>query len=101
MSTANRPVRTRFAPSPTGHLHVGGVRTLIFAYLLAKHSDGDFLLRIEDTDRERLVLDAVQAIVDDMNWLGMLPDEGPSPEELTQAGSPWGGKVSVKNTPDL
>ena len=94
MNTAHK-TRTRFAPSPTGHLHVGGVRTLLFAYLLAKHDNGKFLLRIEDTDRDRLVLDAVEAIVSDMKWLGVLPDEGPTPEELRSAGYQWDSSVAL------
>jgi len=75
-------VRTRFAPSPTGFLHVGGVRTALFSYLLAKRHGGQFILRIEDTDKERLVPGAIRQIVEDLRWLGILPDEGPSAEEL-------------------
>jgi len=70
-------VRTRFAPSPTGLLHVGGVRTALFSWLYAKHHQGTFILRIEDTDRERSTLESVQAILDGMSWLGMDCDEGP------------------------
>ncbi|MGH7156619.1 MAG: glutamate--tRNA ligase [Candidatus Saccharimonadales bacterium] len=70
-------VRTRFAPSPTGFLHVGGVRTALFAWLVAKHSDGEFLLRIEDTDRSRHVAEAEQHIMDSLDWLGLHWDETP------------------------
>ena len=60
------PVRTRFAPSPTGFLHIGGVRTTLFAWLLARHFGGTFILRIEDTDRERLMPETVAAILRDI-----------------------------------
>ena len=70
-------VRTRFAPSPTGMLHVGGARTALFNYLFSKHNDGQFLLRIEDTDRERSTEQAKQVILDGLDWLGLNPDEPP------------------------
>jgi glutamyl-tRNA synthetase len=70
-------VRTRFAPSPTGFLHLGGARTALYAWAYAKHHQGDFVLRIEDTDLERSTPEAVQAILDGMAWLGLTPDEGP------------------------
>jgi len=70
-------VRTRFAPSPTGFLHIGGVRTALFNWLLARHSGGQFLLRIDDTDQERHVDDAVMRILDGFRWLGIDWDEGP------------------------
>ncbi|WP_115707041.1 glutamate--tRNA ligase [Legionella sainthelensi] len=70
-------VRTRFAPSPTGYLHVGGVRTALFSWLYAKRHGGEFVLRIEDTDQERSTQESVQAILDGMTWLGMDYDEGP------------------------
>ena len=69
--------RVRFAPSPTGPLHVGGLRTALFNYLFAKNSGGDFILRIEDTDKKREVLGAEQYIVDALAWCGITPDEGP------------------------
>ena len=69
-------VKTRFAPSPTGQLHVGSARTALFDYLLARHMGGTMLLRIEDTDRERHVEDAVQRIQEDLRWLGLTWDEG-------------------------
>lgn len=70
-------VRTRFAPSPTGFLHVGGVRTALFSWLYAKRHGGAFILRIEDTDQERSTKESVQAILDGMEWLGLACDEGP------------------------
>jgi len=70
-------VRTRFAPSPTGYLHLGGARTALFSWAFARHHDGVFVLRIEDTDLERSTPEAVQAILDGMQWLGLEPDEGP------------------------
>ena len=70
-------IRTRFAPSPTGYLHVGGARTALYAWLFAKHHQGQFILRIEDTDSERSTEASVQAIIDGMAWLGLGADEGP------------------------
>jgi glutamyl-tRNA synthetase len=70
-------IRTRFAPSPTGYLHIGGARTALFNFLFARHHGGKFILRIEDTDRERSTPEAIQAILDAMNWLGLDYDEGP------------------------
>ena len=70
-------VRTRFAPSPTGYLHIGGARTALFAWAYARRHEGSFILRIEDTDIERSTPQAVQAILDGMQWLGLNWDEGP------------------------
>ena len=70
-------VVTRFAPSPTGLLHIGGVRTALFSWLYARHNAGKFILRVEDTDRERSTQEAVQVILDGMKWLGLDADEGP------------------------
>jgi len=70
-------VRTRFAPSPTGYLHIGGARTALFSWLYAKKMGGEFILRIEDTDRERSTQEAVDAILEGMSWLGLDHDEGP------------------------
>ncbi|HKL78793.1 MAG TPA: glutamate--tRNA ligase [Gammaproteobacteria bacterium] len=70
-------VRTRFAPSPTGYLHIGGARTALFSWLHARQNQGEFVLRIEDTDRERSTPEAVQAILDGMTWLALDWDEGP------------------------
>ena len=76
-SNSSTPIRTRFAPSPTGFLHLGGARTALFSWAFARHHQGTFVLRIEDTDVERSSQEAVQAILDSMDWLGMQPDEGP------------------------
>src|SRR3954447_25930324 len=70
-------VRTRFAPSPTGYLHLGGARTALFSWAYARHFGGTFILRIEDTDLERSTPQAVQAILEGMQWLGLDYDEGP------------------------
>ena len=70
-------VRVRFAPSPTGYLHIGGARTALFNWLFARHNKGVFLLRIEDTDQQRSTEEATQAILDSMKWLGLDWDEGP------------------------
>jgi glutamyl-tRNA synthetase len=70
-------VRTRFAPSPTGYLHIGGARTALFCWAFARRHGGTFILRVEDTDVERSTPEAVQAILDGMSWLGLDPDEGP------------------------
>jgi glutamyl-tRNA synthetase len=75
--STQRPVRTRFAPSPTGYLHLGGARTALFSWAFARHYGGTFVLRIEDTDLERSTPEAVQAILDGMQWLDLQPDEGP------------------------
>ena len=77
MSNFPGPVRSRFAPSPTGYLHIGGARTALFAWLAARASGGCFILRIEDTDRERSTEASVRAILDGMSWLGLDHDEGP------------------------
>lgn len=77
------PARTRFAPSPTGSLHVGGVRTALYCLLHARHTGGRFLLRIEDTDRARSTEEAAQGILSDMRWLGLDWDEGPGIEVET------------------
>ena len=73
-------VRVRFAPSPTGPLHMGGVRTALFNYLFAKQHNGSFILRIEDTDQNRFVANAEQYIIDSLNWSGIPFDEGPGKE---------------------
>ncbi len=77
-------VRTRFAPSPTGYLHIGGVRTAYFNYLLAKQAGGQFILRIDDTDQVRNVDEALQPILEGFKWLGIAWDEGP------EVGGPYG-----------
>ena len=70
-------VRVRFAPSPTGPLHLGGVRTALYDYLFAKHNSGDFILRIEDTDTQRYVPGSEEYIMEALEWIGMVPDESP------------------------
>ena len=70
-------IRTRFAPSPTGHVHIGNIRAAIYNWLFARHENGQFLLRIEDTDRERSTPEAVQAVLNAMSWLGLNFDEEP------------------------
>jgi len=77
MTAPATPVRTRFAPSPTGFLHLGGARTALYSWAFARHFGGTFVLRIEDTDLERSTPEAVQAILDGMQWLGLEHDEGP------------------------
>jgi len=70
-------VRVRFAPSPTGFLHIGGLRTALYNYLFARHKGGEFILRIEDTDQSRYVEDAERDILDSLAWCGIDVDEGP------------------------
>ena len=86
-------VRVRFAPSPTGFLHVGGARTALFNYLFARSQGGAFILRIEDTDRERSTTESVKAILDSMRWLGLTWDEGP------EAGGAHGPYVQSERAP--
>ncbi|MBV9749176.1 MAG: glutamate--tRNA ligase [Acetobacteraceae bacterium] len=78
-------VRTRFAPSPTGMLHIGGARTALFNYLFARHHGGEYLLRIEDTDRERSTEAATRAILDSLDWLGLNPDAPPLYQSAREA----------------
>ncbi len=78
------PLRVRFAPSPTGHLHVGNARTALFNWLLARGRSGTFVLRIEDTDAGRSTLEAAQSILEDLRWLDLDWDEGPD------RGGPYG-----------
>jgi len=85
----NKAIRVRFAPSPTGFLHVGGVRTALFNYLFAKASGGKFILRLEDTDRERFVEEGVDQIISSLDWLGLHPDEGVWYEELAGEHGPY------------
>ncbi len=90
MNNSTSTVRVRFAPSPTGHLHIGGARTALFNYLYARHTGGVFILRIEDTDRERSRDEYTEAILASMTWMGMEWDEGPlfqsKRDDLYQAG---------------
>src|SRR5690554_3241031 len=76
----SQKVRVRFAPSPTGPLHIGGVRTALFNYIFAKKHGGDFLLRIEDTDQNRFVEGAEEYIMESLEWLKIPFDEGPGKE---------------------
>ena len=71
-----RRTRVRFAPSPTGPLHMGGVRTALYNYLYAKQRGGDFIIRIEDTDSHRFVPGAEEYIIESLKWCGIIPDEG-------------------------
>ena len=77
-------IRTRFAPSPTGFLHIGGARTTLYNWLFARHHGGRFVLRIEDTDEVRSTVDSVTAILDSIRWLGLDWDEGPLDLEREQ-----------------
>jgi len=78
-------VRTRFAPSPTGQLHIGGARTALFNYLFSRHHGGEYLLRIEDTDKERSTAANTQVILDSLDWLGLSPDQPPVFQSTRQA----------------
>lgn len=93
--TNPQEIRTRFAPSPTGFQHLGGFRTAFFSWLLAKHHGGKFLLRIEDTDRERTVPGAVKFILEELAWFGIQPDEGPSKKELEAINELWDGAPDI------
>lgn len=84
MESNNQPVRVRFAPSPTGHMHLGSARTALYDYLTAKRYGGQFILRIEDTDTKRYMPEAEQELIDGLNWLGIHYDEGPD------VGGPYG-----------
>ena len=83
---ASKKVRVRFAPSPTGYLHVGGARTALYNYLFAKHHKGDFILRVEDTDLERSTEESMRMQIQDLKWLDIRWDEGPNPETLQDMG---------------
>ena len=80
-------VRVRFAPSPTGYLHVGGARSALYNLLYAKHNKGKFILRIEDTDQARSTEESLKMMIDDLKWLGLNWDEGPHPETLKDMGA--------------
>ena len=77
MSLEQTSIRVRFAPSPTGPLHLGGVRTALYNFLFARKHKGKFILRIEDTDQKRFVEGAEKYILDSLSWCGLSPDEGP------------------------
>jgi nondiscriminating glutamyl-tRNA synthetase len=78
----NREIRVRYAPSPTGYLHIGNARTALFNYLFAKHNNGKFILRIEDTDLERNIKNGVESQISNLNWLGIDYDEGPNKNQV-------------------
>ncbi|MCB1186426.1 glutamate--tRNA ligase [bacterium] len=82
-------LRVRFAPSPTGYLHTGGARTALFNYLWAKGQGGVFILRVEDTDEERSTEESMRAILDGLQWLGIMWDEGPDPEKFGESIGPF------------
>src|SRR3990172_1301363 len=88
-ASKNPKVRTRFAPSPTGLLHIGGLRTALFNYLFAKQQNGNFFLLLEDTDRERFVAEGVEQIIKSLEWIGLEPDEGVWYEEKSGKHSPY------------
>ncbi|MFA7572772.1 MAG: glutamate--tRNA ligase family protein, partial [Lutispora sp.] len=88
-----KKVRTRYAPSPTGYMHVGNLRTALYAYLIAKHNGGDFILRIEDTDQERYVEGAIEVIYNALKTSGLIHDEGPD------VGGPVGPYVQSERKP--
>src|SRR5947209_20482596 len=81
--TATMKARVRFAPSPTGFLHIGGARTALFNWLYARHTGGTFILRIEDTDVARNSQEAVDVILNGLRWLGLDWDEGPGGDDVT------------------
>ena len=81
----NHEIRVRFAPSPTGHLHIGGARTALFNWFFARHHKGSLILRIEDTDRERSTKESIQQILDGLTWLGIDWDEGPYYQSARQS----------------
>ena len=84
--------RLRFAPSPSGYLHIGGARTALFAWLWARNQGGSFVLRVEDTDQERSSLESVRAILDSLQWLGLSWDEGP------EVGGPYAPSLRSERT---
>lgn len=80
-------VRVRYAPSPTGYLHVGGARTALYNFLYARKNQGDFILRVEDTDEARSSMESLRMVIDDMQWLGLTWEEGPHPKTLEDIGN--------------
>ena len=94
-------VRVRFAPSPTGSLHVGGARTALFNWLFARGQGGRFILRIEDTDRERSSPEMVDDILGALQWLGLHWDEGPFPAVGAAGALPPGGRAALERKQGL
>ncbi len=90
MPEVTHPVRVRFAPSPTGYLHLGGLRTALFDWLYARHTDGQFILRIEDTDQKRYEPESLENLMRGLRWLGLDWDEGPD------VGGPYGPYVQTE-----
>jgi glutamyl-tRNA synthetase len=88
-------VRVRFAPSPTGEMHIGNVRTVVFDYLVARHYGGQLILRIEDTDQARYAPGSVRVVLESLKWLGIEFDEGPSCQELASIGEDWEGAPEI------
>jgi nondiscriminating glutamyl-tRNA synthetase len=89
VSPISNEVRVRFAPSPTGYLHVGGARTALYNFLYARQQEGKFILRIEDTDEARSTVESLKMVIEDLQWLGLAWDEGPDPQTLQDVG-PYG-----------
>ena len=91
----SKDIRVRYAPSPTGLLHIGNARTALFNYLYARHHGGTFIIRIEDTDRKRHVEDGERSQLENLRWLGMDWDESPENMKITASLSVW---TCIKNT---
>ena len=94
---SDNQVRVRFAPSPTGPLHMGGVRTALYNYLFAKKNKGKFIIRIEDTDQTRFVDGAQDYILDSLKWCGIFPDEGMVLVEILVHMFSQNEKIDIKN----
>lgn len=102
MNTSEKKVRVRFAPSPTGYMHVGNFRTALYAYLFAKKNKGDFILRIEDTDQKRYVQDALEKLIDIINWAGFEYSEGVINKKQETSDKRQDEKImNSKNYPDF
>ena len=95
MSETQTPARVRFAPSPTGYLHLGGLRTALFNWLYARHTGGQFILRIEDTDQKRYNPESLEDLMAGLRWLGLEWDEGPD------KGGPYGPYVQSERQANL
>jgi glutamyl/glutaminyl-tRNA synthetase len=95
MGEIQGPVRVRFAPSPTGYLHIGGVRTALFNWLFARHYGGQFILRIEDTDEKRYVPGSADDLMASLRWVGIEWDEGPDIGSRAVVPGVWLGDAGV------